>query len=240
MPVARLQYFSRALAKQTAVSLILPDAAIDPPYVPWLLLHGLSDDETMWTRRTSLERYVEGLPLLVAMPDGGQGFYVDAAEGLAYFTALADELPTLLARYLPLREQWAVGGLSMGGYGALRFGFGRPERFRSVHSHSGALGFGHFPGYAENLEFARLIGEPATGGANDLIELARTVSPHPALRIDCGTEDFLIESNRAAHGELTAMGYDHEYAEFPGAHDWTYWDEHVRDQIAFHRKNLQF
>lgn len=237
MPLARLQYFSQALGKQTAVTLILPEASIQPPYTPWLLLHGLSDDETIWTRRTSLERYVDGLPVVVVMPDGGRGFYVDSEQGFAYFTALADELPTMLERYLPLRKEWAVGGLSMGGYGALRFALGRPDRFRSAHSHSGALGFGHNPRYRETAEFDRLLGE---GDANGLYGLAKSASPKPAIRIDCGVDDFLLEDNRAFTAHLKEIGYAHEYEEFPGAHDWGYWDEHVQEQIVFHRKNLGF
>ncbi len=240
MPFARLQYFSQALQKQTAVTLILPDAVLDAPYFPWLLLHGLSDDETVWARRTSLERYVEGLPVVVAMPDGGRGFYLDAAEGFSYYTALSEELPVMLQKYLPLREEWAVGGLSMGGYGAVRFALGRPDRFRSAHSHSGALGFGHFPGFRDQAEFLRILGEPAVGGPNDLFSLAETVSSPPALRIDCGVDDFLIDSNRAFTAHLREIGYEHEYEEFPGEHNWAYWDEHVQEQLAFHRKNLGF
>jgi putative tributyrin esterase len=237
MPLARLHYFSQALGKQTAATLLLPDPKLSPPYTPWMLLHGLSDDDTMWTRRTSLERYVEGLPVVVAMPDGGRGFYVDAAEGFAYHTALSEELPALLATYLPLREAWAVGGLSMGGYGALRFALGRPDRFRSAHAHSGALGFGANPRYRDSEEFDRLL---RGAGENDLHLLAERASPRPRIRIDCGIDDFLLDDNRAFDARLRALGYDHEYAEFPGAHDWAYWDEHVRDQLAFHRKSLGF
>lgn len=240
MPLARLQYFSAALGKQTAVNLILPEASADAPYVPWLLLHGLSDDETAWARRTSLERYVDGTNVLVAMPDGGRGFYIDADEGFAFFTALAEELPTMLERYFPLRETWAVGGLSMGGYGAMRFGLGHPARFRSVHAHSAALGFAHVSRYGESSEFTRLVGAVPTGGKDDLFALASGIENPPAIRIDCGTEDFLLDDNRAFHAHLEAVGVAHEYEEFSGAHDWSYWDLHVRDQFAFHRKNLGF
>ena len=205
---------------------------------PWLLLHGLSDDDTVWSRRTSLERYVDGLPVVVAMPDGGRGFYIDSEAGFAYYTALSEELPSLLARYLPLKEEWAVGGLSMGGYGALRLALGRPDRFRSAHSHSGALGFAHTPRYREGAEFARLLGD--SGEANSLYALAREVAPQPAIRIDCGVDDFLIKDNRVYTAHLKEIGDDYENEEFPGVHDWAYWDEHVQEQIAFHRKNLGF
>ena len=239
MPLARLQYFSNALQKQTAVNLILPESA-SAPFVPWLLLHGLSDDETMWARRTSLERYVEGLPVMVAMPDGGRGFYVDAPEGYAYYRALADELTVMLAKYFNLRPEWAVGGLSMGGYGAVRFGLGRPGTFRSVHAHSAALGFGHLARYADRPDLARLLDADGLSPENDLHLLATSVADRPALRIDCGTEDFLLDDNRAFHAHLDSLGFAHEYEEFPGAHDWAYWDRHVQDQLAFHRKNLGF
>ena len=236
MPFARLHYFSHALAKHTAVTLLLPDSRLQGPYAPWMLLHGLSDDDTAWTRRTSIERYVEGLPVVVAMPDGGRGFYIDSEAGSAFYTALSEELPAMLARYLPLRDEWAVGGLSMGGYGALRLALGRPDRFRSAHSHSGALGFGHNPRYRDQPEFDRLLGE--SGEANSLFALARTAAPRPALRIDCGVDDFLIDDNRAFAAHLADLAVAHEYQEYPGAHDWAYWDEHVREQIAFHGRNL--
>ena len=240
MALARLQYFSKALRKQTAVNLILPEATVEPA-VPWLLLHGMSDDETMWARRTSLERDVEGLPVVVAMPDGGRGFYVDGPNGgSAFLSALADELPAMLSSYLRLREEWAVGGLSMGGYGAVRFGLENPERFRSVHAHSAALGFGHDPRYGEVPDLAPLLDADGTSPANDLYALAATSTRRPALRVDCGTEDFLLEDNRLFHAHLEGLGFAHDYAEFPGAHDWSYWDRHVRDQLAFHRKNLGF
>lgn len=241
MALARLQYSSAALQKQTAVNLILPAAAAEP-MTPWLLLHGLSDDETMWARRTSLERYVEGLNVVVAMPDGGRGFYVDADQGFAYLSALADELPLMLAKYFHLRDEWAVGGLSMGGYGAVRFGLGRPGRFRSVHAHSAALGFGHNPRYRDTAEFDRILGEPHVGGKDDLFALASALDARnrPALRIDCGTEDFLLDDNRAFHTHLDGLGFAHEYEEFLGGHDWAYWDQHVQGQLAFHRKNLAF
>src|ERR1051326_7419159 len=60
----------------------------------------------------------------------------------------------------------------------------------------------------------------------------------PALRIDCGTEDGLLEENRQLHAHLQKIGYPHEYLEAPGAHDWGYWDVHVQEAIAFHARNL--
>jgi S-formylglutathione hydrolase FrmB len=209
------------------------------------LLHGLSDDYTIWSRRTSIERYVEGLPLIVVMPDSGRGFYLDAAEGFAYGTALGEELPALIKGYFPTKEGWCTTGLSMGGYGALRLALTHPELFKSAASHSGAVGFGHLPDYlsdSRSAEFLRLLGPNSVGGPNDVYALAEKLEPslRPKLHIDCGTEDYLIEDNRLFDKHLTAIGYDHVYAEFPGAHNWAYWDEHVRQAIAFHAQALGF
>ncbi|MCX7801271.1 MAG: esterase family protein [Fimbriimonadales bacterium] len=245
MPFAELRYFSEALQKHTAVNLLLPDPKLPGPYPVMFLLHGLSDDHTIWMRRTSIERYCDGLPLLVAMPDGGRGFYVDALDGFAYETALAVELPSLLQAYFPTTDRWCATGLSMGGYGAVRFALRYPERFVSAHSLSGALAFGHsteLPKRPDAREFERLVGSSPKGSDFDLLALAERLEParRPALRFDCGTEDFLLESNRCFHEHLAKLGFPHEYEEFPGDHEWGYWDLHVREAIEFHRRQLGF
>ena len=85
MAFARINYHSRSLQKAPSVSLVFPDdPEIPRPYSVFYLLHGLSDDDTIWMRRTSIERYVEGLPLVVVMPVGGRGFYTNAVIGRAY------------------------------------------------------------------------------------------------------------------------------------------------------------
>ena len=216
------------------------------------LLHGLSDDHTIWSRRTSIERYVEGLPLIVVMPNGGRGWYCDAVEGFAFETAIATELPKIIEGYFPTKLPWCATGLSMGGYGAAKLSLKYPERFQSGHSHSGALLFGHLtpevagdantPRRDVQPEFQRILGSNPLDGPNDLCGIAAklTASSRPFLRIDCGNEDFLLEDNRSFIAHLDSIGFQHEYEEFPGSHEWGYWDRHVQDAITFHRKNLNF
>jgi len=247
MALCQLHYFSPALGKQTAAMVVLPESPdVKPPYATFYLLHGLSDDHTIWLRRTSIERYVEGLPLIVVMPDGGRGFYCDAVDGFAYDAAIAADLVGLIDRTFPTRADRSgrcVGGLSMGGYGAMRFALAHPDIFGSATSHSGALRFGHDPIGGDHpyaAEFARILGPTPAGGPNDLFALAAGIpkSDLPALRIDCGTEDFLIEDNRAFHAYLDQIGVPHEYAEFSGDHNWGYWDQHVQEALAFHLRVL--
>lgn len=247
MAFCELRYFSPALGMQTAANIILPETPARPgPYPVFYLLHGLSDDYTIWCRRTSLERYVSDLPLIVVMPDGGRGFYTDALEGFAYETSIMTDLIGLIDRTFPTKKERTgrcIGGLSMGGYGAIRLALRFPDMFCSAVSHSGAMGFGQgvFDGEdAWAKEMRRIVGVKPAGGINDLFALAEKVDRDllPALRIDCGTEDFLIEANRAFHTHLTALNIPHEYEEFPGGHTWEYWDTHILSALAFHARNL--
>ena len=245
MAFCELRYRSAALEKQVAANVILPEGKGDGPFPVFYLLHGLSDDHTMWSRNTSLERYAAAYPMIVVMPDGGRSFYCDAAQGFAYETAIVGDLVGTVDRLFQTRRGRAgraIGGLSMGGYGALKLALRFPEMFCSATSHSGAVHFGH-DFWHDRSEFARIVGEPVCGGPNDLYRIAEEHasgkrSPLPALRIDCGADDFLSEDNRAFHAHLEKLGLAHEYAEFPGAHTWDYWDARVQEALAFHARNL--
>ena len=66
------------------------------------LLHGLSDDHSIWMRRTSIERYAASYPLAVVMPDGGRSFYTDMKYGSKYWTFLSEELPEIVCSLFPV------------------------------------------------------------------------------------------------------------------------------------------
>jgi S-formylglutathione hydrolase FrmB len=248
MAFATINYHSRSLQKASSFNIVFPDdAEIPRPWSVFYLLHGLSDDHTIWMRRTSIERYVEGLPLVVVMPDGGRGWYTNALEGYAYEDDLLKDVVGLVDRTFPVKAERsgrAIGGLSMGGFGAVKLGLKHFEMFCSVNSHSGALGI--FRVEIEKLkvpkaEFVRVFGKSPRGQSEDTFSLVERIDHGrvPALRIDCGTEDFLLEQNRAFHRHLESLRIPHEYEEFPGGHDWAYWDTHVREAVAFHARNLQ-
>ena len=249
MALCEVKYFSKALIKATAANIILPETQSEGPFPVFYLLHGLSDDYTMWQRRTSIERYVQNLPLIVVMPDGGRGFYCDAEQGMAWETALIRDLIAFVDKMFPTiadRSGRCIGGLSMGGYGAAKLALKYPEIFCSANSHSGAMRFAHGPlGKGPDdpfaIEFTRVIGANPAGGPNDLFALAQRLDPdqRPALSIDCGTEDFLLDANRSFHAHLQEIGYAHQYEEYPGDHSWAYWDLHVQEAIQFHLRSLK-
>jgi S-formylglutathione hydrolase FrmB len=257
MPWTTLRWRSSVIGKATSAEVLLPQVG-EPPFAAFYLLHGLSDDASVWMRNTRIEHYVRELPLVVVMPDGYRGFYTDNAEGPAYARHIGEELPAQIERHFQVRAERsarAIGGLSMGGYGAMRIGLGYAGRFCSVNAHSAAAGWGRIKGRAGYLravrerqwspeftaEMQRIFGASPHGTEHDLLHLARRAKRRrqlPRLLLDCGTEDFLIEDNRRVHTALAEAGIDHVYREFPGAHDWDYWDLRVREALAFHAANL--
>jgi putative tributyrin esterase len=242
MALCTLHYFSRAIGKMTGATVLMPEGA-DGPFPVFYLLHGLSDDHTAWTRNTNIERYVQNMPLIVVMPDGGRGFYTDAREGFAYGTATGPELISFIDRTFNTdarRQARVIGGLSMGGYGAIKLALTYPESYCSAVSHSGTLAVAHRSLQRESPELVRIFGANPRGGPDDLFALAERIDHRmlPALRFDCGVDDFLLEDNRSFHAHLKSLGIPHEYDELPGDHSWPYWDLQVQNALAFHARAL--
>jgi S-formylglutathione hydrolase FrmB len=254
MSLLTAHWQSQILGKATTTQIIFPETG-KPPFPTLYLLHGLSDDSTMWVRRTRLEIYAASLPLIIVMPDGYRGFYTDNEEGPAYALHIGEELPAFIERTFPAirrRDGRAISGLSMGGYGALRIGLGYHDRFCSVHSHSGAVGWGR-NGKIESVEKAsapdpdfaaerlRIFGSSPDGTDHDLLALARraqNTKKLPNILLDCGKKDFLLPENRAFVKELRGLKIPHAYHEYPGGHNWDYWDAHIRKALDFHMESL--
>jgi putative tributyrin esterase len=174
------------------------------------------------------------------MPDSYRGFSTDNDQGPAYGN-YHEEMVAVMERNFPLRPERsarAVGGLSMGGYGALLLGLTHPDQYCAVVSHSGAPRHGSRLWDEERAgEMRRVFGRDPRGSRHDLPHLARQLKSSnaqlPAMMIDCGTEDFLLGQNRSFHAELEALNFPHTYAEHPGEHNWDYWDLHVREGLQF-------
>src|SRR4051794_41949637 len=135
MAFATIPSQSRSLKKASSFNVVFPaDSEIPRPWAAFYLLHGLSDDHTIWMRRTSVERYAAGLPLVVVMPDGGRGWYTNAASpaGFHYEDDLVKDVVGLVDRTFPVKAERggrAIGGRSPGGEGGLQKG---PEDPRKV------------------------------------------------------------------------------------------------------------
>lgn len=201
------------------------------------LLHGMSDDHTIWQRRTAIERYAAGCGLAVVMPSTHLGWYTDMYMGGKYFTYITQELPALCRDLFPMlsprREDTFVAGLSMGGYGALKCALRAPEVFSRAASLSGAPDITGICAENEGEPYWTDIFGPSDGvegSINDLYAAARELPPsrRPPIYMWCGTEDGLLEDNRRFGAHLKALNYDLTYEESPGGHDWRCWDAQIQ------------
>ena len=250
----RCDFFSEALSLSTTMTVVLPQETTTqigmaghtrqgalPPVL--YLLHGLSDDDTIWLRRTSIERYVAPLGLAVVMPQVHRSFYTDEAYGGRYWTFLSEELPALvgsLFRVSDRREDTFVAGLSMGGYGALKWALRHPDRFAAAASLSGAVDVTGLRTGRVRVEdprlFDRVFGDqPVAGTADDLRWLlgqAESVTL-PALWVGCGTGDPLYADNERLVAACTEAGIPVTASFLPGEHDWDLWDRQIQQVLAW-------
>ena len=209
------------------------------------LLHGLSDDHTIWQRRTMIERYASERGIAVVMPNCHRSWYSDMQYGGAFFTYLTEELPRICRSFFKgmsaEREYNYVAGLSMGGYGALKCALTYPDRYAAAASLSGAVDIAAYvKGKEESKEpyWYSVLGafDKVEGSKNDLFHLADLAAQKeekPNLFMWCGTEDALLGSNRRLKAHLDACGLAPTYFESEGDHSWKWWDMHIQDALCF-------
>jgi S-formylglutathione hydrolase FrmB len=264
MAVIDCKFFSEVLGLNCSMTVILPqqttaqigltgkardvsDSHFRRHKTLWLL-HGLSDDHTIWLRRTSIERYVAPLGLAVVMPMVYRSYYTDQQHGYRYGTFIREELPRIAREFFPLsskREDNFIAGLSMGGYGALKLALLDPHKYAAAAFLSGALDPAQL---AEQMperrrEFEDTFGplDRIRGSDHDLFALAERVAYEgidcPRLYQCCGTEDFLYEINQRFRGHAQRLKLSLTYEEGPGAHDWGYWDAMIQRVLAWLPRN---
>lgn len=247
--------FSNVLGHCISFEALLPETASNQigmnsvdggdTYPVLYLLHGLSDDQTIWMRRTSIERYVSELGIAVIMPFGERSFYSDMQCGRRYWTFLSEELPVLARNFFPRisprREDTFAAGLSMGGYGALKLALRRPDRFAAAASLSGVLDIAAFVKrqLPDNAAFWNAIyasPEALESGEDNLFVAAKKAvqAEHPPkLFACCGTSDFLYGDNLTAVKVFRELGVDLTYEEGPGSHTWEFWDQWIRRALEW-------
>ena len=245
MALCELHYYSEALGMQTSVKVVIPqktntgEIGVDNKtdnnkYKCLYLLHGLSDDESIWLRRTSVERYALAYGVCVVMPCGGRSFYTDMKYGGKYYTFVAKELPRVIREFFNVsdkREDNFIAGLSMGGYGALKIGMRECESFCAA---AGLSSVADIKGVVERFEdtFIPIFGEDINiPDDDDLLLLAEKTDKNPLkprVFMGEGTEDFLYEGNKLLKEKFEKLNFDYTYKESKGAHNWAFWDEYIQ------------
>jgi S-formylglutathione hydrolase FrmB len=225
-------------------------------------LHGLGDNEQTlfnsggWTLLDDLRHQGKMGNFLIVAPEGRRSFYINSADGSVRYNDffLREFMPHIESQYRVRagRNNRAISGISMGGYGALRIAFAHPEMFSAASAQSGAL-ITATPGELDSAERAgaplgrvlsSVFGSPidvAHWNANSPFVLAqRNVSGVRKLAIyfNCGQDDnYGFETGAAAlHHLLQKEGVKHEYHLYPGDHSLTYFLSHFAEVMEFHSR----
>lgn len=261
MALIQVNLLSQSLMRTVPVNVILPvdklpvpgvPAREERPYKTLYLLHGIFGSYIDWVTGTRIQRYAEEHDLAVVMPSGDNAFYVDQPAGMNFYGEfVGHELVDLTRRMFPLsrkREDTFIGGLSMGGYGALRNGLKYAETFGYIAALSSAC---HLETMAatvtEDSNFKpanRSYLEACFGDLTKLLDsdkspkyLARQMkaagTPFPKIFMACGDQDGLLPANTDMAGFLKEQGADVTFIVAPGNHEWDFWDKYIREAIEW-------
>lgn len=248
MAFVQLHFYSNALGMQTEVDVFLPQRDIvgeigvqnttgTNNYKCLYLLHGFSDDQTTWMRRTSIERYAIRYGICVVMPFGGKSFYLDQFNGEKYYTYIAKELPLRMQEFFGCsnkREDKFIAGNSMGGYGALKIALKENEDFCAAASLSSVTDIKteHF-----RSRLLKLLGQDENLFAEEdlfrIVEKKNNQQQKPRLYMWCGTEDFLYQDNVRLRDHIRKFDYDYTYCETSGDHSWDDWDVQIQNVLEW-------
>ena len=236
----------------------------NPPkrYPVLYFLHGLGDDEQTlfnsggWTLLDDLRNQHKMGDFLIVAPEGRRSFYINSADGSVSYNDffLREFLPHIEGKYRvrPGRAGRAISGISMGGYGALRFALAHPELFSAVSAQSAALitespqaldsasQTGTPLGGVLGAVFGRPINVPHWNENSPFVLAKKNVSAlrKQAIYFNCGQDDnYGFEKGAAAlHDELQKEGVKHEYHAYPGDHSLTYFLSHFSEVMEFHSR----
>lgn len=260
MAFLQVNLFSRTLMRTVPLNVILPADKLlfpgmpereDKPYKTLYLLHGIFGNYTDWVNGTRIQRFAEDNDLAVVMPSGDNAFYVDQPRANNYYGEfIGKELVELTRKMFPLshkREDTFIGGLSMGGYGAMRNGLKYHDTFGYIISLSGALFMDEIPGRTNDspLFFERRdYAENCFGNLEELLEsdknpkylirkLLSEGADIPKIYMACGDRDHILPSNEDFAGFLRENKVDAVFEIGPGDHEWDFWDTYIKKAIEW-------
>lgn len=242
MSFIQTQTISQKMGMSTPINVIIPDTKPVNEMPVIYLLHGLSDNCSHWSRRTSIELFADKHECVVIMPEVQRSFYADMVKGIAYFSYITDELPEIAKRLFNITsdpEKTFVMGLSMGGYGALKCGLTYPKRYKGIAAFSSVADLQktideNIGGIMCMNECEAIFGGKNIGEENDLFALAKKVSEEskkPEIFMSCGTLDVLYEQNIRFRDHLEELDYKLGYIEWEDNHCWPFWNKCVEIAI---------
>ena len=261
MAVFEVNFHSESLGRTVPLYVILPtDKTYFPhmlkreegkPYKTLYLLHGVIGNYTDWLYNTRIKKYAEDNDLCVVMPSGDNSMYLD--QGVDFYGEfVGKELVEFTRKTFPLsrkREDTYIGGLSMGGFGAMRNGLKYHETFGAIISLSGA--------YVLDEEMLIEVKKPMFAGETTIYKkrvygddlpaslisdknpeyliktLAKENVDFPDIYMACGNEDFLLEKNKRVEKLLTDYHIKHTFIIGTGSHEWDFWDMYIKKALEW-------
>lgn len=255
MAFLECNFLSPSLFRTVPIRVILPTdklfgggAQEQRPFKTLYLLHGILGNYTDWVNNTSVQSWAEARNLAVVMPSGDNFFYVDNEKsGNFYGRFISRDLVDFTRKSFPLsdkREDTFIGGLSMGGFGSIVNALHHPETFSAVCALSSALISSEVHTHTEYTDnpftnrgyYEAVFGDidKVAGGKDDPDALAEGLKDSeikPKFFLACGTEDNLFEPNRKFKDHLIKLGYEVEWQEGPGVHDWNFWSAYLQKAL---------
>ena len=252
--VDTLQIPSVAMSKTYKAAVVLPNSYVKSKsnYPVLYLLHGAYGHFNDWLSKTPDKMLVHNLAdkynIIIVMPEGETfSFYLDSPvnKGSQFETYITKEVVQKIDqtyRTVADKKGRVISGLSMGGHGAMYLSTKHPELYSAAGSMSGALDMGSIVTPESKERMTKLL-EPVFGptgapqevyAANAVMNMVDKIKTNklPTI-IDCGVDDFLIETNRELHRRLVYAKVPHEYIERPGAHTWEYWENALPTHLLF-------
>ena len=258
MALIQCNFFSSSLMRTVTINVILPtDKKVFPgqpkpeekSFKTLYLMHGILGNYTDWVSSTRLQTWAQDKNIAIIMPSGDNSFYVDKpVPGERYGTFIRKELVEFTRKSFPLshkREDTFIGGLSMGGYGAIINGLMAPETFSVVCALSAATIAGRVEHLIENSDnifyskefFERVFGDSQKfiGSDHDYVtvakKLAESNNQKPKIFMACGYDDNLFESNQLFKDQLQSLNFEVTWIEDQGKHDWDFWNKYIEKFI---------
>jgi S-formylglutathione hydrolase FrmB len=221
------------------------------------LLHGLTGHFNDWSDQAKLEEYTSPYKYIIVMPEGENGWYTDSemVSNDKYESYIIKELiPEVEKKYRVKKERESrlVAGLSMGGYGSLKFGLKYPDKFIVAGSFSGALRAAESLGqdykgwkvFSDSINTTFGDARSQTRKDNDIFKILESKTKDqlkdlPFFYIDCGTEDGLLKQNQDFARLLLDQKVPHEFRQLPGKHNWQFWDSQIQEFLYLSQKYIK-
>ena len=260
MASGRMEFYSNSIMQHTNLSFVLPNDVFGPdirdkrhyarPTKSLILLHGLMGTDTDWLYVGVAQEMAARYNLAIFMPAAGNSFYLDRGyAGGNWASFVGEELPAYIRKtfgFCQSREDTLVGGLSMGGFGALHTALRYPEIFSRCFALSPALCLHEVAETGERRSSPMskgmvrdVFGDPGTllGSEKDPEFLYRSGKAAgkamPRIYMAIGTEDGLYGVNQDFRRFLEGQGADFRYEEGPGAHTWSFWNAYIDRALAW-------